>query len=191
MRTFLIAVTAFMAACEAPPKVTISTAPFEPDSGTIAIRCGTLIDGLSAKPQNDRVVVIRDGIISDIVDGDARLPTAVPLLDLADYTFLPGLIYTHTHIALYADDSARMTVYYRRSVEESTAIARENAKKTLLAGFTTVRNVGDYFPESVATHAKLPPIPKSKSWFAFHARSQAQSAPNSKTQSDGGLATEL
>ena len=82
--------------------------------------------------------------------GDSTLPPSLPLLDLGDHTCLPGLIDTHTHIALYADDSADMTIYYRRSIDESTAIARENAAKTLLAGFTTVRNVGDYFPESVA-----------------------------------------
>jgi imidazolonepropionase-like amidohydrolase len=149
---YLIALIALLiAACDSQPDFRVVETPFEPDSGTVAVRCGMLIDGLSDQAAIDQLVLVRDGRFERILAGSSDAPPSSPLLDLSEYTCLPGLIDTHTHIALYADDSADMTVYYRRSIDESSRIARENAKKTLLAGFTTVRNVGDYFPESVAT----------------------------------------
>ena len=149
MRQLIVVLALLIAACEAPVRLELAEVPFAPDSGNIAVRCGTLVDGLSDAPATDRVVVIVDGRFAGIMPGDSGTPPSMPVLDLGDYTCLPGLIDTHTHIALYADDSADMTIYYRRTVEDATEIAKENAGKTLMAGFTTIRNVGDYFPPSV------------------------------------------
>ena len=146
LATFLLAL--LIASCDQAPEVRVAQVPFVADSGNIAVRCGALIDGLADEAIENRLVVIRDGRIRDVRPGDSY--ESLPLLDLGEYTCLPGLIDTHTHIALYPDDSADMTIYYRRSIDESTRIARDNASATLLAGFTTIRNVGDYFPESVS-----------------------------------------
>ena len=59
------------------------------------------------------------------------------------------MIDTHTHLALKHDDSSDLTIYYRRPMAETLAITRQNAEITLQAGFTTVRNVGDYFPTAI------------------------------------------
>ena len=149
MRYLIVVATLLVAACQERPRVEITEVPFEPDSGSIAIHCGTLIDGLSDTALSDRLVVIRDGRFAELHPSGASVPRSIPMLDLGEYTCLPGLIDAHTHIAGYADDSSDLTIYYRRTVGESVAIARENAAKTLLAGFTTIRNVGDYFPEPV------------------------------------------
>jgi imidazolonepropionase-like amidohydrolase len=50
----------------------------------------------------------------------------------------------HTHLSDAPGDTADLSVYYRRSLEEQVALGRDNARATLLAGFTSVRDVGTY-----------------------------------------------
>ena len=122
----------------------------EPVATELAIRCGSLIDGVADTPLGGHLVIVQNGRISS-VEATGEVPADMQVLDLSEYTCLPGLIDTHTHIALNHDDSGDMTVYYRRAMSETMAITRKNAKTTLLAGFTTIRNVGDYFPEAIIT----------------------------------------
>lgn len=122
----------------------ITSAPLLPDSGTIVVRCGTLIDGISDEPLANRTVVIVDGRITFVRDASVEIRYAIPILDLSDYTCLPGLIDTHTHLTDRADETADLSIYYTRSLEQEAEISRLNAIKTLNAGFTTVRNAGAY-----------------------------------------------
>jgi imidazolonepropionase-like amidohydrolase len=141
-RLFVLIASLALAACAGGPTT-------EAGAGNLDIRCGVLIDGLANSAQQDRYISIRNERITHVA---ARPPPGygdAAVLDLSDYTCLPGLIDTHVHIALKAEDSSDMTVYYRRTTAETTAIAEENAALTLDAGFTTVRNVGDYFPAVV------------------------------------------
>jgi len=146
----LIAV-AILSACASQPtrtdRLDIRQVPFTPDSGTIAIRCGKLIDGYAEAAQDNVLVVIRDGRIRKIMPGASRsdaIRTHVPVLDLSGYTCLPGLIDMHTHLTDRPEDTADLTVYFSRSPEETLRQGTENAAATLLAGFTSVRNVGTY-----------------------------------------------
>jgi predicted amidohydrolase YtcJ len=140
-KTIVVAIAAaFLSACQQAPEET---------EKVLAIRCGMLIDGIADEVTASRTVVIRNERIAALLSGDAPIPEGAALLDLSDYTCLPGLIDTHTHIALKHDDSSDLTIYYRRPLNETMAITRKNARITLEAGFTTVRNVGDYFPEAI------------------------------------------
>ena len=114
-----------------------------PDDRSLAIRCGTLIDGVSDQPRSDVTVVIANGRIV-AASPQASVPPKVQVLDLTGYTCLPGLIDMHTHLTMVPDDALDYTVYYKRSPAEQTRIFRENARATLAAGFTTVRDVGAY-----------------------------------------------
>ena len=121
----------------------------QPAATVLAVRCGTLINGIADDPLGSRVVMIEDDRISAILEGDAAPPRDAAVLDLSAHTCLPGLIDTHTHIALVHDDSSDLTVYYRRPMAETLAMTERNAEITLRSGFTTVRNVGDYFPTAI------------------------------------------
>jgi imidazolonepropionase-like amidohydrolase len=138
MRTAVIA-GALVAAALALPA---AAAP-GPDAGSIALRCGALIDGVSAQARGPATIVITGGRITDVSAGTA-VPDGMRVLDLAGYTCLPGLIDMHTHLTDRPGDTADLSVYYRRTMDEQLVLARENARVTLLAGFTTVRDVGTY-----------------------------------------------
>jgi imidazolonepropionase-like amidohydrolase len=116
----------------------LATAPLVPDSGTITIRCGKLIDGVNDQPLSSRTIAIENGRITS-----TDYAATVVDLDLAAYTCLPGLIDTHTHIAEPLGTSD-LSVFYSISEEENQAAARINAEVTLAAGFTTIRNLGAY-----------------------------------------------
>jgi imidazolonepropionase-like amidohydrolase len=118
--------------------------PYAPDSGTIAIRCGTLIDGLADAPRRDQLIAIRNGRIDAVQGSGSHVADSMPLLDLSAYTCLPGLIDTHTHLTDRANETRDLSIYYTRSPEEEGRISRSNAEITLFAGFTTTRNVGAY-----------------------------------------------
>ncbi len=121
----------------------------ESEPTALAVRCGMLIDGLADEALGARLVIIESERVSAILAADSPVPDGARLIDLSDYTCLPGLIDTHTHIALRHDDSSDLTVYYRRPFEETLAMTVQNAETTLHAGFTSVRNVGDYFPQAI------------------------------------------
>jgi imidazolonepropionase-like amidohydrolase len=128
-------------------QIVVRQVPFTPDSGSLAILCGTLIDGSGTPPMERALVVIRDGRVASVTGGASRNAAAnthLPVLDLADYRCLPGLIDMHTHLTDRPEDTADLTVYFRRTADETLQISKENAAATVLAGFTSVRNVGTY-----------------------------------------------
>ncbi len=138
MRTVVIAAALAVAVLALP----VAAAP-APDSGSIALRCGALIDGVSAQARGPTTVVVIGGRIATVSAG-AAVPEGMRVLDLAGYTCLPGLIDMHTHLTDRPGDTADLSVYYRRTMDEQLVLARENARVTLQAGFTTVRDVGTY-----------------------------------------------
>jgi imidazolonepropionase-like amidohydrolase len=152
-RAFALLLASFvLSACAyTPPTLTnrldVRQVPFTPDSGSIAIRCGKLIDGVADTVQRNVLVLIRDGRIKNVQIGAKRsdaTATHVPVLDLSDYTCLPGLIDMHTHLTDRPEDTTDLTVYFSRPADETLRLSKENASATLLAGFTSVRNVGTY-----------------------------------------------
>ncbi|HRC87909.1 MAG TPA: amidohydrolase family protein, partial [Thermoanaerobaculia bacterium] len=110
-------------------------------AGDLAVRCGRLIDGLGGPPAENRTVVIEGGRITAVLE---HSPSALPLLDLGRATCLPGLIDLHTHLMERPEDTADLSIFLGRTADEADAIGRTNARATLEAGFTTVRDVGAY-----------------------------------------------
>ena len=117
--------------------------PFAPDVGSVAIHCGTLIDGINTVPLRDVTVTIRLGHIDSIANG-AEHTSDLPWLELGSHTCLPGLVDMHTHLTDSPEDTADLAIYYTRTDAQIREISARNAEATLMAGFTTVRNVGTY-----------------------------------------------
>jgi len=117
--------------------IAIVTAP-PSHSQTKAIKCGRLIDGKSDKPIVDAVIIIEGDRIRR-VGSNLAVPPDAEIIDLSEATVLPGLIDTHTHLLLHGgryDDQL-----FKESLPYRAILGVVAAKKTLEAGFTTVRDV--------------------------------------------------
>jgi imidazolonepropionase-like amidohydrolase len=109
----------------------------------IVLRAAYLFDANSGQLRNGGTIVVQAGKIVS-VGGNAAAPANAKVIDLGDATLLPGFIDAHTHVTSELhDDFFRgfHTDMFRFSVEQAHYGAMY-AKRTLEAGFTTVRNVG-------------------------------------------------
>ena len=111
------------------------------------IRCGNVIDGISEQAIGPQTLTIHSGRFVSIIE--AASETVVDL-DLSDYTYLPGLINTHVHFDANPEDALDYGVYARRTQADNLALILRNAAITLQTGFTTVRHVGAWFPDTLA-----------------------------------------
>ncbi len=107
---------------------------------TVAVTADAMIDVVAGKKVDRPLIIIRDGrIVSVGRQGDA-IPQGAKRIDLPGRTLLPGLIDMHVHLTSLAEIGGYQTYKYTDSFWGAVGVA--NAKKTLDAGFTTVRNVG-------------------------------------------------
>jgi len=112
--------------------------------GVVALRAARLIDGTGAPPIRNAIIIVANNKISVVGDATSvRIPSGVKVIDLGDVTLLPGFIDAHTHLIgrVLGDPEGDMAAV--RDYEAFGAILGVNhARNTLMAGFTTVRNVG-------------------------------------------------
>jgi imidazolonepropionase-like amidohydrolase len=112
--------------------------------GVVALRAARLIDGTGAPPIRNAIILVTNNKISVVGDATSvRIPPAVKVIDLGDVTLLPGFIDAHTHLVgrVLGDPEGDMSAV--RDYESFGAILGVlHARDTLMAGFTSVRNVG-------------------------------------------------
>lgn len=106
-----------------------------------AIRAGKFIDVAAGRTLSDQIILVRGGRIA-AVGSRVEIPAGAEIIDLSGMTVLPGLIDCHTHLADLNSDEPLDVL--KRSAAESVLAALPNPRVTLLAGFTTVRDVGVY-----------------------------------------------
>ena len=109
---------------------------------TIAIRAGQLIDTVAGRMAGAQVILVRGGVIED-VGPDVQVPPGARVIDLAAYTVLPGLIDAHTHLTIDQGNQDPLAELEHSAAERAFG-SIPNARAVLLAGFTTVRDLGSY-----------------------------------------------
>jgi imidazolonepropionase-like amidohydrolase len=107
----------------------------------VAIRAGKLIDVETGRVLTNQIILI-SGKRIEAVGENIAITAGAKLIDLSKMTVLPGLIDCHTHLA-DPDDAEPLNVL-RKTAAETVLEAIPHARVTLLAGFTTVRDVGVY-----------------------------------------------
>jgi len=117
----------------------------------IVIRAARLLDVEAGKLISPAVVVVKGERIEVI--GDAAVPPQARTIDLGDVTILPGLIDVHTHLT-YDMDKDWLLRTFTEGGAEMTLRGVRNARLTLAAGFTTVRDMGSaYFADTALAKA--------------------------------------
>jgi imidazolonepropionase-like amidohydrolase len=107
------------------------------------LRAARLYDGKSDAVVTPGVVVVSEGKI--VAAGtQAALPAGATIIDLGDATLLPGLMDAHTHLSFESslDWKQDQLDLLKKPISEQAIDATEYARRTLLAGFTTVRDLG-------------------------------------------------
>jgi len=118
-------------------------APPPPPPVVTVLRAARMFDGRSDTTVPNAVIVVTDGKIT--AAGSAlALPAGAAVIDLGDATLLPGFIDSHTHLTGESGDNYVQDFFdgLRRPSTEAVFYGARNARKTLEAGFTTVRDVG-------------------------------------------------
>src|ERR1700674_435922 len=104
----------------------------------VVIRAGRLLDVKTGKTLTNQIIVIQGDKIAS-VGSDTQVPDGALVVDLSNATVLPGLIDAHTHITMTTNFGySRLGI----SLPREALNGARNARVTLEAGFTTVRNVG-------------------------------------------------
>ncbi|MFO1240993.1 MAG: amidohydrolase family protein [Sphingomonadaceae bacterium] len=108
---------------------------------TVAISAANMVDVVSGKRVERPLVIVTDGRISAVgTQGSLTVPAGAKRIDLGSKTLLPGLIDMHVHLTSLAEIGGYNGFKYNDSFWSAVGVG--NARKTIDAGFTTVRNVG-------------------------------------------------
>ena len=128
------------------PAFAAAQAPTNPikGSGTVVLKAARVIDGTGAAPiQNGAVVVTDDRIVAVGPAGSVAIPAGARTVDLGNATLLPGFIDTHTHVVgRTLGDPAGDNAAVRDLDAFPAILSVGNVRNTLMAGFTSIRNVG-------------------------------------------------
>ena len=116
------------------------------------ITADRMLDVESGDISSPAGILVEDGVITAI--NPAQAPAAAQQVALGDVTLLPGLMDVHTHLTWDFTEPGWQTMYVKESPVDWAIIGVEAARKTLMAGFTTVRDLGSNgFPDVAVMRA--------------------------------------
>jgi imidazolonepropionase-like amidohydrolase len=126
----------------------LSAADTPAQASVTALNCGHLIDTVNGKVLGDSTIVIENGRVREVLNG-MQAPAGARLIDLKTETCMPGLIDSHTHLTGQTSRTGYVDKFHW-NIADYAIRSTVYARRTLLAGFTTVRNLGDQANESAA-----------------------------------------
>ena len=130
----LLATLALLATAAAPAQM--------PAESLVVIHAGALLDRPGQAPRGASTIIVRGSRIEAVRDGHAAPPAGARLIDLRQQFVLPGLVDAHVHIFTDDDKMRARLEANNRDIEDNLLIGVDNARRTLEAGFTTVRDLG-------------------------------------------------
>jgi len=135
-RILLVIMLTSFALCFSPAQESASKS-----TGRVVVHAGKLLDVRSGKTLTDQAIVIEAGKITSVGPFAQAKPSADDrVVDLSNATVLPGLTDAHTHLTGNPQDVGPQALSI--SIQRATLTGARNARITLEAGFTNVRNVG-------------------------------------------------
>jgi imidazolonepropionase-like amidohydrolase len=135
----LLASAAPLPAAESAAPITLIATPVP----VTVIQAGQLLDRPGQSVRGPSTIIIRGDRIESIIAGIVPGPAGARIIDLSDKFVLPGLIDSHVHLESDAGGDASLVEGVTSSDAAAAYRTLGNAQKTLQAGFTTVRNLGD------------------------------------------------
>jgi len=111
----------------------------------VALRAAQVIDGRGGRPLRPGVVLIRGERIEAVGGADLALPPDTRVVDLGAATILPGLVDLHTHLT-DEEDLHWEEILLKSTPGRAAIFGARNARVTLMAGFTTCRDMGPTWP---------------------------------------------
>lgn len=108
---------------------------------TTYLYCGRLIDCTAAMVKPEMTIVVEGKLITGVRNGYVKAPAGVAVIDLKDKTVLPGLMDMHVHIE-FESNPKQYEERFRLNDADVAFRSAVFAKRTLMAGFTTVRDLG-------------------------------------------------
>jgi imidazolonepropionase-like amidohydrolase len=121
----------------------VAAAAPTPVGPVTVIHAGRLLDRPGRLPRGPSTLIVQGGKIAEVRDGHVAGPAGATVIDLSDRFVLPGLIDSHVHLDSDRAGNEGLLAGFTESPQLGAYETLWNAKKTLQAGFTTVRNLGD------------------------------------------------
>ena len=129
--------------------MTVTAAPPPTSSNSTLIYAGRLIDGKSNKARIGQSIVVKDGTITRVTVGYLRPAEGQTVIDLKNYTVMPGLMDMHTHITGELNPRSYSEGFFMNPADYAFR-SLQYAERTLMAGFTTIRDLGDRHNVSIS-----------------------------------------
>jgi imidazolonepropionase-like amidohydrolase len=146
----------------------------KPANKSYVLKAARMFDGKSDALAKPGLLVVSDGKIAGVGSG-ASIPAGAEVIDLGDATLLPGFIDAHTHLTMmYSEDyKQKLLDTLEETIAERALDASVNARVTLMAGVTTVRDVAstDYLDVGLRNAIRKGDVPGPRMLVTVHALS--------------------